>query len=109
MAMDSTFTLSPATSRAMAARSWVAVTRLSLAAAWSEPAAANRMAANVWNRVRTITNCSFPLVESKQGRIQIEVEFDGLEAATKNGTEYLTYVLWAVTPEGRTSNLGEVL
>jgi outer membrane protein OmpA-like peptidoglycan-associated protein len=48
-------------------------------------------------------------VESKQGRIEIAVEFDGLEAATKNGTEYLTYVLWAVTPEGRTSNLGEVL
>ena len=48
-------------------------------------------------------------IESKQGRIEIEVEFDGLQAATKNGTEYLTYVLWAVTPEGRTSNLGEVL
>jgi outer membrane protein OmpA-like peptidoglycan-associated protein len=48
-------------------------------------------------------------IESKQGRIEIAVEFDGLEAATKNGTEYLTYVLWAVTPEGRTSNLGEVL
>jgi outer membrane protein OmpA-like peptidoglycan-associated protein len=48
-------------------------------------------------------------VESKQGRIAIEVEFDGLQAATKNGAEYLTYVLWAVTPEGRTSNLGEVL
>ena len=48
-------------------------------------------------------------VESKQGRIEIEAEFDGLQAATKNGTEYLTYVLWAVTPEGRTSNLGEVL
>lgn len=48
-------------------------------------------------------------VESKQGRIAIEVEFDGLQPATKNGAEYLTYVLWAVTPEGRTSNLGEVL
>src|SRR5689334_20936979 len=48
-------------------------------------------------------------VESKQGRIEIEVEFDGLQAATKNGAEYLTYVLWAITPEGRTSNLGEVL
>ena len=48
-------------------------------------------------------------VESKQGYIEIEVEFDGLQAATKNGAEYLTYVLWAVTPEGRTSNLGEVL
>ena len=48
-------------------------------------------------------------MESKQGRIEIEVEFDGLQPATKNGTEYLTYVLWAVTPEGRTANLGEVL
>jgi outer membrane protein OmpA-like peptidoglycan-associated protein len=48
-------------------------------------------------------------VESKQGYIEIEVEFDGLESATKNGAEYLTYVLWAITPEGRTSNLGEIL
>ena len=48
-------------------------------------------------------------VESKQGRIEIEVEFDGLQPASKNGAEYLTYVLWAITPEGRTSNLGEVL
>ncbi len=48
-------------------------------------------------------------VESKQGRIAIEVEFDNLEPATKNGVEYLTYVLWAITPEGRTANLGEVL
>src|SRR5689334_6510485 len=48
-------------------------------------------------------------VESKQGYIEIEVEFDGLEPATKQGAEYLTYVLWAITPEGRTSNLGEIL
>jgi outer membrane protein OmpA-like peptidoglycan-associated protein len=48
-------------------------------------------------------------VESKQGRIAIEVEFDGLQAATMNGAEYLTYVMWAITPEGRTANLGEVL
>src|SRR3954447_2508400 len=48
-------------------------------------------------------------VESKQGYIEIEVEFDAMQPATKNGAEYLTYVLWAVTPEGRTSNLGEVL
>ncbi len=48
-------------------------------------------------------------VESKQGYIEIEVEFDDLQPATKNGAEYLTYVLWAITPEGRTSNLGEVL
>lgn len=48
-------------------------------------------------------------VESKQGYIEIEVEFDGMQPATKQGSEYLTYVLWAITPEGRTANLGEIL
>jgi outer membrane protein OmpA-like peptidoglycan-associated protein len=48
-------------------------------------------------------------VESKQGYIEIGVEFDQLQPATKYGAEYLTYVLWAITPEGRTSNLGEIL
>ena len=48
-------------------------------------------------------------VESKQGYIEIEVEFRNLQPATKYGAEYLTYVLWAITPEGRTSNLGEIL
>lgn len=48
-------------------------------------------------------------VESKQGYIEIEVEFDDLQPANKQGSEYLTYVLWAITPEGRTSNLGEIL
>lgn len=48
-------------------------------------------------------------VESKQGYIEIEVEFDDLQPANKLGAEYLTYVLWAITPEGRTSNLGEIV
>ena len=49
-------------------------------------------------------------VESKQGYIEIEVEFDDLKpAAGTGGPEYLTYVLWAISPEGRTVNLGEVL
>lgn len=48
-------------------------------------------------------------VESKQGYIEIEVEFDNLQAAPMHGQEYLTYVLWAITPEGRATNLGEVL
>jgi len=48
-------------------------------------------------------------VEAKQGYIEIEVEFDELERATKFGNEYLTYVMWAITPEGRAVNLGEVL
>jgi outer membrane protein OmpA-like peptidoglycan-associated protein len=48
-------------------------------------------------------------VESKQGYIEIEVEFRELQPAAKFGSEYLTYVLWAITPEGRTANLGEIL
>ena len=48
-------------------------------------------------------------VESKKGYIEIEVEFRNLPEATQFGDEYLTYVLWAITPEGRTSNLGEIL
>lgn len=48
-------------------------------------------------------------VESKQGYIEVEVEFRNLQPASKFGAEYLTYVLWAITPEGRTSNLGEIL
>jgi outer membrane protein OmpA-like peptidoglycan-associated protein len=48
-------------------------------------------------------------VESKQGYLEVEVEFDELAPATKFGPEYLTYVMWAITPEGRASNLGEVL
>ncbi|MBS1830249.1 MAG: OmpA family protein [Acidobacteria bacterium] len=48
-------------------------------------------------------------VESKQGYIEIEVEFDDLQPASRFGSEYLTYVLWAITPEGRAKNLGEIL
>lgn len=48
-------------------------------------------------------------VKSKQGAIHIEAEFNGLQPAGRFGPEYLTYVLWAISPEGRPANLGEVL
>src|SRR6266403_1129535 len=48
-------------------------------------------------------------VESKQGYIEIEVEFDKLQPATRFGSEFLTYVMWAISPEGRPINLGEVI
>jgi outer membrane protein OmpA-like peptidoglycan-associated protein len=48
-------------------------------------------------------------VESKRGAMKIDAEFAGLDKPTSFGTEYLTYVLWAVSPEGRPVNLGEVL
>lgn len=48
-------------------------------------------------------------VESKQGRCEIDVKFENLTEPGKFGREYLTYVLWALTPEGRPLNLGEVV
>ena len=48
-------------------------------------------------------------VEARLGRTSIEANFEGLSPANGFGTEYLTYVLWAITPEGRPVNLGEVL
>jgi outer membrane protein OmpA-like peptidoglycan-associated protein len=48
-------------------------------------------------------------VESKRGAMEIEVEFNGLDKPTSFGTEYLTYVMWAISPEGRSVNVGEVL
>jgi len=48
-------------------------------------------------------------VESRRGRMVIDAKFEGLVPANSFGVEYLTYVLWAITPEGRPVNLGEVL
>lgn len=47
-------------------------------------------------------------VSGKKGYMEITGEFDRIEPPTKFGPEYLTYVIWAVTPEGRAVNLGEL-
>lgn len=48
-------------------------------------------------------------VESRQGRTDIDANFEHLKASQLYGREYLTYVLWAITPEGRAHNLGEIV
>jgi len=48
-------------------------------------------------------------VRSKRGTMEVEAEFGSLQNPTSFGGEYLTYVLWAISPEGRPVNLGEVL
>jgi outer membrane protein OmpA-like peptidoglycan-associated protein len=48
-------------------------------------------------------------VQSKQGAIHVDAEMNHLQPASKFGPEYLTYVLWAISPEGRPVNLGEVV
>jgi outer membrane protein OmpA-like peptidoglycan-associated protein len=48
-------------------------------------------------------------VTSERGGITIDARFQGLTPANGFGPEYLTYVLWAISPDGRAQNLGEVL
>jgi len=47
-------------------------------------------------------------VEAKKGKTSIEVKVTGLPQPTTLGAEFLTYVLWSVTPDGSTTNLGEI-
>jgi outer membrane protein OmpA-like peptidoglycan-associated protein len=48
-------------------------------------------------------------VRSKRGTMEVEATFGSLQSPTAFGTEYLTYVLWAISPDGHAVNLGEVL
>ncbi len=48
-------------------------------------------------------------VDSHRGAMEVKVEFWNMQKPTTFGGEYLTYVLWAISPEGRPVNLGEVL
>ena len=48
-------------------------------------------------------------VDGKEGRLAISADVQHMQPATKFGGQYLTYVLWAVTPEGRSVNLGEMV
>ena len=47
-------------------------------------------------------------IEGEKGYIKVDAKFDELGAPMQFGREYLTYVLWAITPEGRATNLGEL-
>jgi outer membrane protein OmpA-like peptidoglycan-associated protein len=49
------------------------------------------------------------LVTGHTGRLAIDTRLHHLQPARSFGPEYLTYVLWAITPEGRPTNLGEVI
>lgn len=48
-------------------------------------------------------------VENKLGRTSIDLDLEGLTPANGFGPEYLTYEIWAVTPEGRPVRIGEIL
>ncbi len=48
-------------------------------------------------------------VEAKTGATSIEVSIKNMQQPSKLGAEFLTYVLWAVTPDGRAGNTGEIV
>jgi len=48
-------------------------------------------------------------IKAKAGRTSVDAEVKDLKPPSTLGSEFLTYVLWAVTPEGRTGNMGEIL
>jgi len=48
-------------------------------------------------------------VKSESGRVVIDAAVDGLGSPSAFGPEYITYVLWAITPDGRPQNLGEII
>ena len=47
-------------------------------------------------------------VEAKAGGTAIALKVAGMPQPTALGAEFLTYVLWTVTPDGTTTNLGEI-
>jgi outer membrane protein OmpA-like peptidoglycan-associated protein len=47
-------------------------------------------------------------IQAKNNRMVIEAKFDRLDDPSKFGLQYLTYVFWAVSPQGRAENLGEL-
>lgn len=48
-------------------------------------------------------------VESKAGAVTIDARFEHLQEPARFGAQYLAYVLWAITPDGRVTNLGEIV
>ena len=48
-------------------------------------------------------------VSSQMGSTKIETTLNHMTPPAQYGPEYMTYVLWGITPEGRPSNLGEVV
>ena len=48
-------------------------------------------------------------VDAERGVVEVLAKFKDLAPPQTYGIEYLTYVLWAITPDGRATNLGELI
>jgi hypothetical protein len=49
------------------------------------------------------------VVESKRGVVEVDAKFQKVGSPQRFGLQYLTYVVWAITPEGKAQNLGELV
>ena len=49
------------------------------------------------------------VIESRRGSVTVDAKFDHVQDPQRYGPQYLTYVLWAITPDGKAQNLGELV
>jgi hypothetical protein len=49
------------------------------------------------------------LIQARRGSVEVVANLKDLPPPSRFGPQYLTYVMWALTPEGRATNLGEVV
>ncbi|OGS23616.1 MAG: hypothetical protein A2297_08275 [Elusimicrobia bacterium RIFOXYB2_FULL_48_7] len=49
------------------------------------------------------------VVRNKSGVMEIKAKFENLSAPVQFGDEYMTYILWAISPDGKAMNLGELI
>jgi outer membrane protein OmpA-like peptidoglycan-associated protein len=47
-------------------------------------------------------------VDAKKAGTDIDLKISGMPQPTSLGAEFLTYVLWTITPDGTSTNLGEI-
>jgi outer membrane protein OmpA-like peptidoglycan-associated protein len=48
-------------------------------------------------------------IEAQKGALAIDADFKELQPPSTMGSPYLVFVLWAITPEGRANNLGQLI
>ncbi|HKW16376.1 MAG TPA: OmpA family protein [Terriglobales bacterium] len=103
----------PASATTIAAASTVAATPVANAVSHTTKAMHYRPGANVkilFQATQLMPGASGEAkIEAKKTGINIDAKIQSVDEATKFGMEYLTYVLWAVSPEGRAMNLGEMM
>jgi hypothetical protein len=46
---------------------------------------------------------------TKEGSVSVKAQFSGLNSPTQFGNEFLTYILWGITPKGQPLKIGELI